>query len=130
MTNAFASSQVLNFGSLAYVVDCYDELHPLKEAAPTGDEPLTPPSLLGLLGADLEVLAWHIQHGLDSNPIVLDRCQVFYMLANVHHWIATGEVLPPPERFWYYLPYLPFGIQNAAASFQLELEHLINCEAP
>ena len=49
---------------------------------------------------------------------------MFYILANVHHQIATGEVLPPPDRFWYYLSDLSFGIQNAAASFQLELEHL------
>jgi hypothetical protein len=42
---------------------------------------------------------------------------MFYMLTNIHHQIATGEVLPPLERFWYYLPDLPFGIQNASASF-------------
>ena len=42
---------------------------------------------------------------------------MFYMLANVHHQITTGEVLLPPNRFWYYLLDLPFGIQNAAASF-------------
>ena len=59
-----------------------------------------------------------------------DPCQMFYMLVNVHHQIAIGEVLPPPDRFWYYLPDLPFGIQNAAASFQLELEHLVSHEAP
>ena len=58
-----------------------------------------------------------------------DRRQMFYMLANVHHQIVTCEVLLPPDRFWYYLPDLPFGIQNAAASFQLELEHLISHEA-
>jgi hypothetical protein len=39
-------------------------------------------------------------------------------------------VLPPPDRFWYYLPDLPFRIQNAATSFQLELEHLISRDAP
>ena len=55
---------------------------------------------------------------------------MFYMLANIHHQITTGEVLPPPDRFWYYLPNLPFGIQNVAASFQMELEHLISREAP
>jgi hypothetical protein len=42
---------------------------------------------------------------------------MFYMLANVHNQITTGEVLPPPDRFWYYLPDLPFGIKNTAASF-------------
>jgi hypothetical protein len=50
---------------------------------------------------------------------------MFYMLANVHYQIATAEVLSPPDRLRYYLPDLPYGIQNAAASFQLELEHLI-----
>ena len=49
---------------------------------------------------------------------------MFYMLANVHHQIATGEVLPTPDRFWYYLLDLPFGILNVAVSFQLEQEHL------
>jgi hypothetical protein len=28
---------------------------------------------------------------------------MFYMLANIHHQIATDEVLPPLDRFWYYL---------------------------
>jgi hypothetical protein len=28
-----------------------------------------------------------------------DRCQIFYMLANIHHQIATDEVLSPPNRF-------------------------------
>jgi hypothetical protein len=42
---------------------------------------------------------------------------MFYMLASVHHQISTSEVLSPPERFWYYLPDLPYGIQNAAVSF-------------
>ena len=55
---------------------------------------------------------------------------MFYMLTNVHHQITIGEVLLPPNRFWYYLPDLPFRIQSTAASFQLELEHLISREAP
>ena len=38
-------------------------------------------------------------------------------------------MLPLPNCFWYYLPDLPFGIQNAAASFQMEQEHLISREA-
>jgi hypothetical protein len=42
---------------------------------------------------------------------------MFYMLADIHHQITTGEVLPPPDHFWYYLPDLPFGIQNVATSF-------------
>jgi hypothetical protein len=125
VAGAFAIGQVLNFGSLAYIADCYDELRPLHGAAPAGNKPSASPPLLGLLGANLEVLARQIQCGLGLNPTVSDRRQMFYMLANVHHQIATGEVLSLPDRFWYYLPDLPFGIQNAAASFQLELEHLI-----
>jgi hypothetical protein len=58
MADAFAPGQVLNFGSLAYVADCYGELHPLDEATPIGNEPPSPLALLGPLGADLEVLAW------------------------------------------------------------------------
>ena len=42
---------------------------------------------------------------------------MFYMLANVHHQIATSEVLPLPDHFWYYLLDMPFGIQNVVASF-------------
>jgi hypothetical protein len=38
-------------------------------------------------------------------------------------------VLPPSDRFWYYLPDLPFEIQNAAISFQMVLEHLVIREA-
>ena len=54
---AFALGQVLNFGSLAYVADCYNELRQLHGAALASTEPPTSPTLLGLLGADLEVLA-------------------------------------------------------------------------
>jgi hypothetical protein len=36
--------------------------------------------------------------------------QWLYMLANVHHQINNDEVLPPPKRFWYYVPDLPIGI--------------------
>ena len=32
---------------------------------------------------------------------MLDHRQMFYMLANVHHQITIGKVLPPPDRFWY-----------------------------
>jgi hypothetical protein len=35
---------------------------------------------------------------------------MFYMLANIYHQITAGEMLPPPDRFWYYLPNLPFRI--------------------
>ena len=55
---------------------------------------------------------------------------MFYILANFYHQITSGEVLSPPDRFWYYLLYLPFRIQNAVASFQLELEYLISRDVP
>ena len=108
---AFVLGKVINFGSLDYVGDCYGELHPLKETA--------------LVGADLEVLARQIWLGLGPNPTVLEQHQIFYMLANVHYQIITGEVVSPPDRLWYYLHDLVYGIQNAAMSFQLKLEHLV-----
>jgi hypothetical protein len=55
---------------------------------------------------------------------------MFYMLANIHHWTTTGEVLPLSDRFWYYLLDLPFGIWSTAVSFQMELERLVVREAP
>jgi hypothetical protein len=117
IAGAFALGQVLNFGSLAYIVDCFGELRLLVGATPVGNElPASPPSS-GLLGADLMVLAQQIQCGLGPSPTMPDRCKIFYMLANVHHQIATGEVFSSPDRFWYYLSDLPFGIQNVAASF-------------
>ena len=54
---AFALGQVLNFGSLAYIVDCNSELRPLHRATPAGNWPLALPPPPELLGADLEVLA-------------------------------------------------------------------------
>ena len=57
MTGSFALGQVFNFGSLAHIADCYGELHSLNGAAPMGSKPPAPPSPLGLLGADLKVLA-------------------------------------------------------------------------
>jgi hypothetical protein len=57
ITGAFALGQVLNFGSLAYIADCYGELCPLNGAAPVGNELQVPSPPLGLLGGDLEVLA-------------------------------------------------------------------------
>jgi hypothetical protein len=71
--DAFTPSQVLNFGSLAYVADCYDELHPLHGATPVGSEPQTSPPPPGLLGADLEVLAQQIRCDLGPNPTVSDH---------------------------------------------------------
>jgi hypothetical protein len=115
--SAFSLGQVLNFGSLAYIADCYGELHPLKEVAPVDSESLASSPPLSPLGADLEVLAWQIKDGLGLTPNVLECRQMFYMLANIHYQIATSEVLTPPEHFWHYLLDLPFGIQNVAASF-------------
>jgi hypothetical protein len=57
MAGAFALGQVLNFGCLAYMTDCYGKLHPLNEVPPVGNEPRVLPKPLGLLGANLEVLA-------------------------------------------------------------------------
>ena len=57
MADAFAPSLVLNFGTLAYVADCYGELCPLHGATLAGNESLGSPPPLGLLGADLTVLA-------------------------------------------------------------------------
>ena len=55
---SFAPGQVLSFGSLAYIADYTGELHPLNETAPVDNEsPASYPSS-GLLGVDLEVLAW------------------------------------------------------------------------
>ena len=56
MEDAFALGQVLNFGSLAYIADYYGKLCPLHEAALVGNVPSTLPPLLGLQGADFEVL--------------------------------------------------------------------------
>jgi hypothetical protein len=90
----FALGHVLNFGSLASIIDCYSELCPLHEAVLAGNEPPALSPLPGLLGADLEVLAYQIRHGLGLNPTVMGYRQMFYMLANIHHQITTSEVLP------------------------------------
>jgi hypothetical protein len=55
--NAFALDQVLNFGSLAYIPNCYGELCPLNGVALTSNELPTSPPSLGLLGVNLEILA-------------------------------------------------------------------------
>ena len=78
---------------MAYVAECYCELHMLNEVPSVGNEPLALPAPLGLLGVDLEILAQQIQRGLGPYPVMSDHRQMFYMLANVHHQIATGEVL-------------------------------------
>ena len=56
-TGAFAPGLILNFGSLAYVTDCYNELCPHHGAMLVDNKPLASPPLLGLLGAHLEILA-------------------------------------------------------------------------
>jgi hypothetical protein len=43
MADAFTPSQVLNSRSLAYIVDCYGELHPLHRVALVGNEAPAPP---------------------------------------------------------------------------------------
>ena len=91
---AFSLGQDLNFGRLAYIADCYGELRPLDEATLVSNELLVSPPPPGLLGANLKVLAHQIQHSLGPNPTMLDRRQMFYMLANI----------PPPDCIWYYLP--------------------------
>jgi hypothetical protein len=73
MADAFALGQIFKFGSLAYVADCYGELCPLHGAASVGNEPLALPPPPGLLGANLEVLARMIRHGLGPNPTMSDR---------------------------------------------------------
>ena len=88
-TGTFALGQVLNFGSLANIANYHGKLHPLHGIVLAGNEP----------PANLEVLAHQIQHGLGPNPTMLDHHQMFYMLANVHHQIATSEVLPPLDHF-------------------------------
>jgi hypothetical protein len=110
VAGTFTPGQVLNFGSLAYIADCYGELRPLHGAALVGNKRSVPPPPLGLLGANLEVLAYQIRRGLGPNPTVSDHRQMFYMLANVHHQITIGEMLLLPNCFWYYLTDLPFGI--------------------
>jgi hypothetical protein len=44
----------------SYITDYYSELRPLHGAVLVGNEPPVLPPLLGLLGADLEVLAYQI----------------------------------------------------------------------
>jgi hypothetical protein len=99
IAGAFALGQVLNFGSLAYIADCYEELCPLNGATPVGNELQVSSPPLGLLGGDLKVLAQQILYSLGLHPIVSNHRHMFYMLANVHHQIATDEVLPSPNRF-------------------------------
>ena len=57
MAGTFTLGQVLNFGSLAYVVDCYGELRLLHGATPVGSEPSASPPPPGPLRLDLKVLA-------------------------------------------------------------------------
>jgi hypothetical protein len=73
IAGAFASGQVLYFGSLAYITECYGELRPFNGATLASNELSVPPPPLVLLGADLEVLAQQIGRVLGSHPSVLDR---------------------------------------------------------
>ena len=41
--SSFGPGQVLNFGTLAYVIDCYSELRSLNGAMPAGNELPAPP---------------------------------------------------------------------------------------
>ena len=43
IVDAFAPGLILNFGSLAYVIDCYDEFCPPMGVAPAGDGSTTLP---------------------------------------------------------------------------------------
>jgi len=99
MADAFAPSQVLNFGTLAYVADCYNELHLLHGATLAGIEPPTSPPPPGPLRANLEVLAQQIWRSLGLDLTVSDCHRMFYILANVHHQVTTGEALSPPNHF-------------------------------
>ena len=56
-TGAFTPGQVLNFGTLAYIADCYSELWLLDGAMPVSNEFPASPPLPGHLGADREGLA-------------------------------------------------------------------------
>ena len=47
---------------------------------------------------------------MGSNTTMSEHRQMFYMLANIHYQITTGELLPPLNRSWYYLLDLPYGI--------------------
>jgi len=55
--NASTLDHVLNFGSLAYIADCYGEIHSLDGARPMATKYLALPTPSSLLGADLKVLA-------------------------------------------------------------------------
>ena len=57
IAGAFALGQVLNFGSRAYVADCYRHLRPLNGATPVCNELSVPPLPPDPLRADLKVLA-------------------------------------------------------------------------
>ena len=62
MAGTFTMGQVLNFGSLAYITDCYGELHLHHRAVMAGNEPPVSSPLLGPSRADLEVLACSIHY--------------------------------------------------------------------
>jgi len=54
---SFVPVQVHSFGSLGYVTNYNDELHPLEESPSKDNESPASYPPLGLLGANMEVLA-------------------------------------------------------------------------
>lgn len=44
IAGVFVPGQVLNFGNLTYIADCYGQLHPHKEVTPMDSE--SPPSYI------------------------------------------------------------------------------------
>ena len=56
MADAFALGQVLNFGTLAYIADCYGELRLLHGVVLVGIKALVSPPSLGPSRTNLEVL--------------------------------------------------------------------------
>jgi hypothetical protein len=73
-SGSFALGQVLNFGSLDYVIDQSIEHHPLEETLLEDNESLASYHPLGLLGAILKVLGCQIWPGLGPKPTVSVRC--------------------------------------------------------
>ena len=70
---------------MAYIAVYNSKLHPFKETTSEDNKSPTSYPLLGLLGADLEVLTRQIRLGLGSNPTVSEHRHMFYMLAHDHH---------------------------------------------
>jgi hypothetical protein len=57
--DAFALGQVLNFGWLAYITDCYGDLCPLHRAASLGNEPsVSPPPQISRSWPNRSSVVW------------------------------------------------------------------------